>query len=257
MQLLLQSPHNTIVFALRTHLGGSKSTNALPSSVHPPLQTSESTNHDDTSRQSSHKEITGTHFSGKLGKTLVCVFFVSFQRHQIVHWLCCNGAKDSGPVSTCECDGKLGCRIKIILFLACALFNFFVDFVLCGIKAHKLDHCVRNLSSPQWLKTPEWEPGFGFACVHLAKRLHHAVGDGSFFSWQNHLHLDLWQERGHKLFSAKSLSCFNFWLMPQSTYLCHLEWTQKYISNNFCRSAGNRPQQHLFGCRIQLVGASN
>lgn len=117
----------------------------LDGTVDPPLQTSESTNHNNTSSETLEEEILGSHFGGHGSPGLVLVLRNTLHGYKVVHRLSSDSAEDTGPITASKGDGELGALREIGLLVASLLLDLSIH-KLCGlVETDKLDHGVRDL----------------------------------------------------------------------------------------------------------------
>lgn len=186
--------HYTCTTRVNLLLGNNTQTDSsLKGVVNPPLEACESTDHDDTGPQTAPdtaKAKLRENLSSRLGG-------FGHLGHNGVGGVRHNGTSDTGDVTRCKGDAKMGALGVSLLGLS---ENVLVEHVLDILEEVKLGHGVRDLARPQGHEGAEWELG---DLSRLPKSSEEAGGEGA---WGRGLHLDLYHLQGAQSHVREELS---------------------------------------------------
>jgi len=160
--------------------------------VDEPLESSESTNHDDTWAKTSPAALPAEILEDLAGGR---AWGLVEHGHDAIGWVRDDGAEDTGNVTGGKCDNELLALAALCSWLGHDVSVEELDGLL---KARELHHSVRDLAHPEWLDTlEEWIAAFlGHLCVgfaHVAGVAGHGLdSDLHGFEWsQKHISKEL------------------------------------------------------------------
>jgi len=197
---------------------GSQTKNGLEGIVDPPLKTSESTDHENTSTETLCKKILHADFACDLSDGFSFVAGFSELGHEGVGGVRNDGANDTSDVTRSKCDLQLGGLRVLILGLREDVGVESLDDLLEEIE---LGHGVWDLARPQWGQAAEWKSSFGAIGRHGG----HSCGQGG-------------GERAHR--------------RRLDLDLHHLHGAERNISEEFGRGRGAQPDKTLVASKKTL-----